>query len=37
QREFTDYVHWFNHLRIHGTLDYLSPVAYKFTHLKKTV
>ncbi|WP_281998778.1 IS3 family transposase, partial [Priestia flexa] len=36
-REFTDYVHWFNHLRIHGTLDYLSPVEYKFTHLKKTV
>ncbi|QCS54855.1 IS3 family transposase [Priestia flexa] len=37
QREFPDYVHWFNHLRIHGTLDYLSPVEYKFTHLKKTV
>jgi transposase InsO family protein len=30
-------VHWFNHLRIHGTLDYLSPVEYKLMHLKKTV
>ncbi|NPC91934.1 IS3 family transposase [Bacillus sp. WMMC1349] len=37
QREFTDYVHWFNHLRIHGTLDDLSPVEYKLIHLKKTV
>jgi putative transposase len=24
--ELTDYVHWFNHIRIHGTLDYLSPI-----------
>ncbi|GIN62525.1 hypothetical protein J27TS8_25180 [Robertmurraya siralis] len=36
-REFKDDVYWFNHLRIHGTLDYLSPVKYKLTHLKKTV
>ena len=36
-REFTDYVHWFNHVRIHSTLDYLSPVEYKLMHLKKTV
>lgn len=36
-REFTDYVHWFNHVRIHSTLNYLSPVEYKLMHLKKTV
>lgn len=36
-REFTYYVHWFNHPCIHGTLDYLSPVEYKLTYLKKTV
>ncbi|REJ19022.1 MAG: hypothetical protein C6W58_06085, partial [Bacillaceae bacterium] len=22
--ELDDYVHWFNHIRIHGTLGYLS-------------
>lgn len=32
-----DYVHWFNWIRIHGTLGYLSPMEYKKTHLKKTV
>ncbi|KZE15727.1 transposase [Priestia aryabhattai] len=36
-RELQDYVHWFNHLRIHGTLDYMSPIQYKMKHLKKTV
>ena len=35
--ELADYVNWFNHLRIHGTLDYLSPIEYKNKHLKKTV
>ncbi len=24
--ELSDYVHWFNHRRIHGTLEYLTPV-----------
>jgi putative transposase len=24
--ELSDYVHWFNHHRIHGTLEYLTPV-----------
>ncbi|MCM3390450.1 IS3 family transposase, partial [Ureibacillus chungkukjangi] len=24
-----DYVHWFNNIRIHGTLGYLSPVEFK--------
>lgn len=32
-----DYVHWFNHIRIHETLGYLSPMEYKSQHLKKTV
>lgn len=27
--ELDDYVHWFNHIRIHGTLDYLTPVEFK--------
>jgi putative transposase len=35
--ELDDYVHWFNHIRIHGTLDYLSPIEYKNEHLKKIV
>ncbi|MFX3628150.1 MAG: IS3 family transposase, partial [Ectobacillus sp.] len=25
QVALADYVHWFNHIRIHSTLDYLSP------------
>ncbi|WP_198286499.1 MULTISPECIES: IS3 family transposase [Bacillus] len=37
ERELADYVHWFNHIRIHGTLDYKSPVQYKLEHLKKVV
>lgn len=35
--ELFDYVHWYNHFRIHGTLGYLSPVQFKQTHLKKVV
>ncbi|KIL77066.1 Mobile element protein [Bacillus badius] len=35
--EFSDYVNWFNKLRIHGTLDYLSPIEYKRASLKKVV
>jgi len=31
--ELFDYVHWFNNIRIHGSLDYLSPMEYKFKHL----
>ncbi|MFD2628914.1 IS3 family transposase [Oceanobacillus kapialis] len=27
--ELEDYVHWFNNIRIHGTLDYLTPMEYK--------
>lgn len=28
-------MNWFNYIRIHGTLDYLSPIEYKRKHLKK--
>lgn len=27
--ELHDYVHWFNPIRIHGSLDYLSPAECK--------
>ena len=29
QLQLADYVHWFNHIRLHGSLDYLSPVQYR--------
>ncbi len=35
-RELSDYVHWFNHHRIHSTLGYESP-TYKLKHLKNIV
>lgn len=35
--ELFDYVHWFNHIRIHGTLGYLSPIEFKSKYLKKIV
>ncbi len=35
--ELFDYVNWFNNVRIHSTLDYLTPMEYKLIHLKKTV
>ncbi|KIL77795.1 Mobile element protein [Bacillus badius] len=35
--EFSDYVNWFNKLRIHGTLGYLSPIEYNRASLKKVV
>ncbi|MFB4166225.1 IS3 family transposase [Alteribacillus sp. JSM 102045] len=31
--ELFDYVHWFNHIRIHGSLDYLTPTEYKLINL----
>ena len=31
QLELADYVHWFNNIRLHGTLGYLSPA--EFLHL----
>ena len=33
-RELHDYVHWFNHIRIHGTLGYVSPVDYKIERIE---
>ena len=30
--ELADYVHWFNNIRLHGTLGYLSPVEFKRTY-----
>ncbi|PEE06820.1 hypothetical protein COF63_01380 [Bacillus pseudomycoides] len=35
--ELNNYVNWFNNIRIHGTLGYLSPVQYRQEHLKKIV
>ncbi|MFE4070920.1 MULTISPECIES: IS3 family transposase [unclassified Peribacillus] len=35
--EFGDYVNWFNKLRIHGTLGYVSPLEFKKLSLKKVV
>lgn len=32
-----DYVNWFNNIRIHSKLGYLSPREYKLHNLKKTV
>ncbi len=33
--EFADYVNWFNNHRIHSSLDYLMPIAYRMNTLKK--
>ncbi|MBO2537287.1 IS3 family transposase [Rummeliibacillus suwonensis] len=31
--ELNDYVHWFNNIRIHGTLGYLTPIEFKLRSL----
>ncbi|WP_096200291.1 IS3 family transposase [Bacillus sp. FJAT-45350] len=31
--ELFDYVHWYNHVRIHGSLDYVTPIEFKSVHL----
>ena len=31
--ELFDYVNWFNNRRIHGSLDYLTLMQYKFVHI----
>ncbi|MFD2923128.1 IS3 family transposase [Halobacillus naozhouensis] len=31
------YVHWYNQIRLNGTLGYLSPVEYKKKHVNKIV
>nr|WP_225217891.1 IS3 family transposase [Sporosarcina gallistercoris] len=33
ERELQDYVNWFNRVRIHGTLDYLTPIEYRLETL----
>lgn len=37
QLELFDYVHWYNNIRIHSSLGYMTPIQYKRTDLKKTV
>lgn len=33
ERELFDYVNWYNNVRIHGSLNYLSPMQYKLLHI----
>ena len=33
--ELFDYVNWYNNIRLHSSLGYVSPVAYKNSNLKK--
>ena len=33
QIELADYVHWFNHIRIHGSINHLTPVEYRLQTL----
>ncbi len=35
QLELANYVHWFNHCRIHENLDYITPIQFKENTLKK--
>ena len=37
QYKFADYVNWFNNHRIHSSLGYLTPAAYRINTLKKIV
>ena len=37
QLELDDYIHWYNYIRFHGTLGYMTPVSYKSMYLKKSV
>lgn len=37
QRELSDYVNWFNNIRIHSSLNYLTPVEFKQRCLNKIV
>lgn len=34
-KELQDSVYWFNYVRIHETLNYMSPIEYKMRNLKK--
>ncbi len=33
--ELFDYVHWWNHLRLHGTLGYETPIGFRYQRLAK--
>lgn len=35
--QLADYVNWFNHHRIHSSLDYLTPAEYRMNNLNKIV
>lgn len=35
--ELFDFVNWYNNHRLHSSLGYMSPVDYKYLHLKKIV
>ena len=35
--ELFDYVNWYNNIRTHSNLGYLSPVTYRYLALKKIV
>lgn len=35
--ELFDHVNWYNNIRLHSSLGYMSPVAYKYLHLNKVV
>ncbi len=35
--ELFDYIHWFNHIRLHSSLGYVAPITYKYLHLNKVV
>lgn len=35
--ELSDYINWYNNLRIHSSLGYKTPMEYKNMHLKKVV
>ncbi len=32
QLELFDYIHWYNNIRIHGSIDYMAPTAYRKVH-----
>lgn len=27
-----DYIHWYNHIRVHGSIGYMAPIAYRQAH-----